>query len=87
MGLYRTQAIPASVMAMPTPEMKVQMAPPMRSQKMPQDMRMIEPMRGPRKAKVAPRTGRAREDSRPNWLLMSRPKTAEKPEKRPKVMT
>ena len=79
--------MPASVIAMPTPEMKVQMAPPIRSQKMPQDIRMIEPMRGPRKAKVAPRTGRATVDSRPNWLLMSRPKTAEKPEKRPKVMT
>ena len=58
--------MPPRVMAMPTPEMKVQMAPPMRSQKMPQDMRMIEPMRGPRKAKVAPRTGRPGVDSRPN---------------------
>ena len=72
---------------MPTPEMKVQMAPPMRSQKMPQDMRMTEPMRGPRKAKVAPLTPSSRGEEAPNWLLMSRPKTAEKPENRPKVMT
>ena len=49
-GFVRTQAMPPIVIAMPTPEMKVQMAPPMRSQKMPQDMRMSEPMRGPRNA-------------------------------------
>ena len=79
--------MPARVMAMPTPEMKVQMAPPMRSQKIPQDMRMIEPMRGPRNAKVAPLTPRLRADWSPNWLLMRRAKTAEKPENRPKVMT
>ena len=58
--------MPPRVIAMPTPEMKVQMAPPMRSQKMPQDMRMIEPMRGPRKAKVAPLTLRPRVESPPN---------------------
>ena len=79
--------MPPRVMAIPTPEMKVQIAPPIRSQKMPQDMRMIEPMRGPRKAKVAPLTPSLRMESPPNWLLMRRAKTAEKPENRPKVMT